>query len=57
MTVEGLLARVRVSLGTQTITAIVTSDAVREMDLKPGDRAAALVKATEVMIARVEDQP
>ena len=52
--VDGLLAKVVVRLADdQQITAIVTSDAVREMNLKKGDRAAALVKATEVMIERV----
>ena len=52
--VEGLLAQVRIRLGDQTITAIITSDAVREMKLKKGEPAAALIKATEVMIARVD---
>lgn len=51
--IDGLLAKVVLSFGKQQITAIVTADAVREMDLKKGDPAAALVKATEVMIERV----
>lgn len=52
--VDGLLAKVVLRLGDdQQITAIITSDAVREMGLKKGDQAAALVKATEVMIERV----
>ena len=52
--VDGLLAKVVLRLSDdQQITAIVTSDAVREMGLKKGDSAAALVKATEVMIERV----
>ncbi|HVS74129.1 MAG TPA: helix-turn-helix transcriptional regulator [Candidatus Acidoferrales bacterium] len=50
---DGLLAQVRIAIGEQTITAIITADAARELRLKPGDRAAALVKATEVMILRV----
>ena len=53
VTVEGLLARVRIRVGDQVITAIITSEAVREMKLKKGDRAAALIKATEVMVGRV----
>ncbi len=52
--VEGLLARIRLRIGDQTITSIITSDAVREMKLRKGDPAAALIKATEVMIARVD---
>ena len=54
VTIEGLLARVRIRLGTQQVTAIITSEAVREMKLGIGQRAAALIKATEVMVARVD---
>jgi molybdopterin-binding protein len=50
--VDGLLAQVRMSIGGQHITSIITSDAVREMRLKVGDRAAALIKSTEVMIIK-----
>jgi molybdopterin-binding protein len=51
--IEGLLAQVTLAIGEQRITSIITADAARELRLKPGDRAAALVKATEVMILRV----
>ncbi|BBB92198.1 MAG TPA: TOBE domain-containing protein [Methylomusa anaerophila] len=34
------------------ITAIITSDAVRELRLRPGDYVSALVKATDVMIVK-----
>jgi molybdopterin-binding protein len=50
--IDGLLAQVRMSIGGQHITSIITSDAVREMRLKVGDRAAALIKSTEVMIIK-----
>lgn len=50
--VDGLLAQVRLSIGGQNITSIVTSDAVREMRLKVGDTAAALIKSTEVMLIK-----
>jgi molybdopterin-binding protein len=52
VTVDGLLAKVVLAVGEQRVTAIITSDAVRELALKPGDSAVALIKATEVMIAR-----
>ena len=52
VTVEGLLAKVVLAVGNQHVTAIITADAVRELALKPGDPAVALVKATEVMIGR-----
>jgi len=51
--IDGFLAKVVLNVGNQHVTAIVTADAVREMQLKKGDTAAALVKATEVMIERV----
>ena len=50
---SGLLAQVRMAIGEQHITAIITADAAKEMRLKPGEQAAALVKSTEVMILRV----
>jgi molybdopterin-binding protein len=50
---SGLLAQIRLAIGEQHITAIITADAAKEMRLKPGERAAALIKSTEVMILRV----
>src|SRR3979411_2543677 len=50
---SGLLAQVRLKIGEQEITAIITADAAKEMRLKAGERAAALIKSTEVMILRV----
>lgn len=49
---EGLLAQVRLRIGDQTLTAVITRDAVDELRLKRGDTAMAIVKATEVMIAK-----
>jgi len=51
--IEGLMAQVKISIGGQEITSIITADAARELNLKPGERAAALIKSTEVMILRV----
>ena len=50
---SGLLAQITLAIGEQHITSIITADAAKEMRLKPGERAAALVKSTEVMILRV----
>jgi molybdopterin-binding protein len=54
---SGLLAKVVIEIGerpkSQRITSIITADAVREMQLRKGQTAAALMKSTEVMIARV----
>jgi molybdopterin-binding protein len=50
--ISGLLAQVTLSIGEQRITSIITADAAREMRLRAGDVAAALIKSTEVMIVR-----
>jgi len=51
--ISGLMAEVRISIGDQQVTSIITASSAREMNLKPGQTAAALIKATEVMILRV----
>ncbi len=51
---DGLLAQVRLRIGDQTLTAIITRDAIDELGLKRGDEALAIVKSTEVMIGREE---
>jgi molybdopterin-binding protein len=51
--ISGLMAEVVISIGDQHITSIITARSAREMGLKPGQTAAALVKSTEVMILRV----
>jgi molybdopterin-binding protein len=53
--VEGLLAEVVLSVGDAHVTAIVTANAVRELQLKKGDSVAALIKSTDVMIERLDD--
>lgn len=50
--VDGLLAQVRLRVGDQTLTAVITADAVRALKLRRGDDAMAIIKSTEVMIAR-----
>lgn len=54
--IEGLLAEVILSVGEANITAIVTAQAVRELGLKKGDTAAALIKSTDVMIERLDGE-
>jgi molybdopterin-binding protein len=51
--ISGLMAEIKISIGGQQITSIITATSAREMQLKPGQTAAALIKATEVMILRV----
>jgi len=51
--ISGLMAEIKISIGGQQITSVITATSAREMQLKPGQTAAALIKATEVMILRV----
>jgi molybdopterin-binding protein len=51
--ISGLMAEVKISIGGQQITSIITAHSAREMQLKRGQTAAALIKATEVMILRI----
>ena len=50
--IDGLLAQVRLRVGDQALTAVITADAVRALKLRRGEDALAIIKSTEVMIAR-----
>lgn len=50
--IDGLLAQVRLRVGDQSLTAVITADAVRALKLRRGDDALAIIKSTEVMIAK-----
>ena len=54
---DGLLGQVRLRIGDQTLTAVITRDAVNELKLRRGDDALAIIKSTEVMIAREAEPP
>ena len=53
--VDGLLAQVKLRVGDQALTAVITADAVSTLKLRRGDDAIAVVKSTEVMIAKAGD--
>jgi molybdopterin-binding protein len=50
--IDGLLAQVRLRVGDQSLTAVITRDAVAELKLRRGDEALAIIKSTEVMVAK-----
>jgi len=50
--IDGLLAQVRLRVGDHWLTAVITADAVKSLKLRRGDDAIAVIKSTEVMIAR-----
>jgi molybdopterin-binding protein len=49
---SGLLAEVTLDVAGHILTAIITKAAVRQLGLKAGSPAYALIKATEVMVIR-----
>lgn len=53
--IEGLLAEVVLAVGDAQVTAIITANAARELQLRKGDTAAALIKSTDVMIERLDE--
>ena len=51
---DGLIGQVRLRIGNQVLTAVITSDALAELKLRRGDDALAIIKSTEVMIGKDE---
>jgi molybdopterin-binding protein len=49
---DNLISQIRLRIGDQRLTAVITRDAVDELKLRRGDEAMAIIKSTEVMIAR-----
>ncbi|MEK7216141.1 MAG: TOBE domain-containing protein [Chloroflexota bacterium] len=50
--IDGLLAQVELKVGDNHVVALISAEACRELDLKEGDAATALVKSTSVMLVR-----
>lgn len=50
--IDGLMAQIDLKVGDNHMVALISAEAARELDLKVGDHAAALVKATSVMIVK-----
>lgn len=50
--VEGLMAEVRVELGDQELVAVITRDSVQRLGIRVGETVVAVIKSTEVMIAK-----
>jgi len=50
--VEGLLAQVELEAGPFRVVAVITREAAEALELRPGEPATAIVKATSVLIER-----
>jgi molybdopterin-binding protein len=46
------MAQINLDVGEHKITAVITRDALDALGLKVGDKAVALIKATEVMVIK-----
>lgn len=49
---NGLICKISIEMEPSTITSVVTREAVEKLDIKPGDRIYAVIKSTEVMVAK-----
>jgi len=47
---DGLMAQIEMACGPYRIVSLMSREAADELDLKPGDQAAAIVKSTAVII-------
>jgi molybdate transport system regulatory protein len=52
VTLDGVMAEVRVGIGDQELVSIITSGSARRLRLKAGDDVFAVIKSTEVMIGK-----
>ena len=52
LTLDGLMAEVRIGIGEQELVAVITRSSAERLKLKVGESVFAVVKSTEVMIAK-----
>lgn len=48
----GVMAQVTIRVGRQLVEAVITRESAEELGLAKGDRVAAVVKSTEVMVLK-----
>ena len=52
LTIEGVMAEVRVRIGDQEVVSVITSGSARRLRLAAGDEVVAVIKSTEIMIGK-----
>jgi molybdate transport system regulatory protein len=50
---DGLMAKIKIEISASAfVTSVITKDAAEDLNLKVGDQVEAVIKSTEVMIAK-----
>ena len=52
ITLGSVMAKIKINIGVDTISSVVTIESVGDLNLKVGDEVFAIVKSTEVMIGK-----
>jgi molybdopterin-binding protein len=52
LNIEGLMAEVRIAIGDQELVAVITRSSAERLRLRVGEPVVAVIKSTEVMIAK-----
>jgi molybdopterin-binding protein len=52
LSVEGVMAEVRVRIGDQELVSVITRTSVERLGLRVGDEVVAVIKSTEIMIGK-----
>ncbi|MBB2976576.1 molybdopterin-binding protein [Microbacterium endophyticum] len=53
--IDGVMAQVDIQAGPHRVVSLMSSEAVRELELEPGSLAVAVVKATNVIVETPKD--
>ena len=53
ITIDGISAKVAVRVGDNRLVAVVTAEAVEELELKVGDAVTAIIKSSDVILAKM----
>jgi molybdate transport system regulatory protein len=53
---SGLVCKITIEMEPSIITSVVTEEAVEKLNIKPGDRIYAVIKSTEVMVAKTASE-
>jgi molybdopterin-binding protein len=54
LAIDGMMAEVHIRIGDQELVSIITRGSAERLDLKEGDEVLAVIKSTEVMVAKSE---